>query len=125
MVPDRPSTRPRRETTAPPERHPRTDEGVVWRDVAPTALLDRLAVGVVVHEAGVAVYANQTALDLLGMQSKRLLGRAPLGRDWRVQREDGSDLPETEQPALVALRIGRPDWRPTRLGAHRRRPDRR
>jgi signal transduction histidine kinase/ActR/RegA family two-component response regulator len=56
----------------------------------------------------VAVYANQTALALLGMPPKRLLGRVPLGRDWRVQREDGSDLPESEQPALVALRNGKP-----------------
>jgi signal transduction histidine kinase/CheY-like chemotaxis protein len=56
----------------------------------------------------VVVYANQTALELLGMPPKRLLGRVPLGRDWRVQREDGSDLPESEQPALVALRTGKP-----------------
>jgi PAS domain S-box-containing protein len=107
-VPDRPSARPRRETTGPPERRPRSDEEAIWGGVAPTALLELLSVGIVVHEAGVVVYANQTALDLLGMPLKRLLGRAPLGRDWRVQREDGSDLPETEQPALVALRTGQP-----------------
>src|SRR5207245_2174944 len=84
-----PAARARREMAGSPERRPRSHEAAIWGGVAPTALLDLLAVGVVVHEGGVVVYANQTALELLGMPPKRLLGRVPLGRDWRVQREDG------------------------------------
>jgi len=73
------------------------------------ALYDAVACGVVVQDAaGVIIYANPAAQDLLGLSLDQLQGRDSLDPRWRATREDGSDLPGTEHPAMVALRTGQP-----------------
>jgi len=74
IVPDRPP-RPRRDTTGPPERRHRNPEEAIWGGVAPTALLDLLAVGVVVHEAG-DVRARTLVRVEEARESARLIRRA-------------------------------------------------
>jgi PAS domain S-box-containing protein len=109
IVRDRPPPRPRREVSSPAQAPAHAIPASIWRGDSPTSLVDHLTIGVLVHDdAGLVSYANQAALDLLGMPARRLIGRAPLGSDWRAQREDGTDLLETDQPALVALRTRRP-----------------
>ncbi|HEU4912227.1 MAG TPA: PAS domain S-box protein [Actinomycetes bacterium] len=68
-----------------------------------------MAEGVVLQDpAGRIVTANEAACSLLGLSMDDLMGRASVDPRWRAVREDGTDLPGEEQPAMVALRTGQP-----------------
>jgi PAS domain S-box-containing protein len=66
-------------------------------------------VGVVFQDAeGRITQANPAALSILGLTLEQLQGRTSLDPRWRSLREDGSDYPGEEHPAMVALRTGEP-----------------
>ena len=71
------------------------------------ALFTTMTQGVVYQNAeGVLIDANPTAERLLGITLEQMRGRSPRGPHWHAVREDGSDLPDAEHPAAVALRTG-------------------
>ena len=71
------------------------------------SVLASMAEGLVVHAAdGTVVDANPAAPGMLGMTREQLLGRTPMDPAWQAIREDGSQLPGSEHPAMVALRTG-------------------
>lgn len=71
-----------------------------WR-----ALMDALACGLVVQDAGGAIVdCNPTAERLLGLRRDQLLGLAPLDARWRALDGDGHALPVQAPAALLAQR---------------------
>ena len=65
--------------------------------------------GVVYHDlAGLLSAANPAACGLLGLELAQLLGKSLFDPMWRAIREDGSELPPEQHPAMEALRTGQP-----------------
>ncbi|MFO0581771.1 MAG: GAF domain-containing protein [Anaeromyxobacter sp.] len=65
--------------------------------------------GVVYHDAaGRVSAANPAACRVLGLEPDALMGRAPRPEGWRLLREDGTPLPEAEEPWRIALGTGLP-----------------
>ena len=56
---------------------------------------------------GKIIRANTAASTLLGLSMDQLLGRESFDPRWKAIREDGSDFPGDEHPAIVALRTGK------------------
>lgn len=61
--------------------------------------------------------ANRSAERILGMSADQLTGRTSMDPAWKAVREDGSDLPGSEHPTMVAMRTGRPVG-PFIMGVH-------
>lgn len=65
--------------------------------------------GVVYQDAqGRITDANPAAQRILGLSLSQMQGRLSIDPRWRTLREDGSDFPGDEHPAMVALRTGQP-----------------
>jgi two-component system CheB/CheR fusion protein len=75
------------------------------------ALFETMAQGVVYQDReGRIISANPAAERILGLTRDQLCGLTSLDPRWRAVREDGSDLPGEEHPAMVALQTGKPVW---------------
>jgi PAS domain S-box-containing protein len=73
------------------------------------SLIETMGEGLVVQAADGRIMAhNPAALRILGLTSDQLHGRSSTDPRWRSVREDGSDFPGSEHPAMVALRTGEP-----------------
>jgi PAS domain S-box-containing protein len=73
-------------------------------------LFETMAQGVVYHDSeGNIISANPAACRILGLSQEEFINRNPMSREWAVIREDGTDMPGADHPAMVALRTGRPD----------------
>ncbi len=71
--------------------------------------LDAITFGVVVHATSGRIMAhNAAAARLLGLSDHELMGLTSLDPRWQAIRDDGSELPGTEHPAMVTLRTGEP-----------------
>jgi PAS domain S-box-containing protein len=67
-----------------------------------------MACGVLIlGAAGEITDANEAAEEILGLGLDQMRARRPAVL-WEALREDGSPLPETDRPAMVALRTRRP-----------------
>lgn len=72
-------------------------------------IVDSLAEGIVLQAAdGSIVAANPSALRILGLDLDQMTGRTSLDPRWRAVRDDGSDFPGDQHPAMVTLRTGEP-----------------
>jgi PAS domain S-box-containing protein len=72
-------------------------------------LFESMAQGVVYQDAeGHIVAANRSAERILGLSLAQMQGRTSADPRRRALREDGSDFPGEEHPAVVALRSGSP-----------------
>jgi len=70
-------------------------------------LFETMIQGVVYQASdGRILSANPAAERILGLSLDQILGKTSLDPGWRSIREDGSDLPGEEHPAMVALRTG-------------------
>lgn len=70
-------------------------------------LLQNMAQGVFFHEcSGALIDVNPAALEMFGLTRDQFLGRTSLHPDWRVVKEDGTDLPPAQHPSMVALSTG-------------------
>ena len=49
------------------------------------------------------INGNASALRILGLTMDQILGKTPIHPQWRFVRDDGSDLPVEEYPAVLAL----------------------
>jgi len=71
-------------------------------------LFECMAQGVVYQDAlGNIQSVNAAAERILGLSLDQMKGRTSLHPDWKTIREDGSDFPGLEHPAMVALRTGK------------------
>lgn len=81
-------------------------------------LFETMAQGVVYQDAeGRIVSSNPAAERMLGLSKEELLQRTSLTPDWDTVREDGSPLPASETPSMIALRTGKP-FGPSTLGVY-------
>lgn len=68
-------------------------------------LFETVPQGVVYHDAdGRITSANAAAQRILGIRLGQLQGLKPMDPRWKSIREDGSDFPGAEHPAMVAAR---------------------
>ena len=82
------------------------------------ALWAALPTGVMVLAAdGTIADANRAAARLLGVSQAQMQGRETADPRWRAVREDGSDYPGHEMPALRTLASGQPLHNQT-MGVH-------
>ena len=73
------------------------------------SLFETLGQGVVYQDAaGRIIRANPAAQRILGLSLDQMQGRTFTDPSWRAVREDGSDFPGGEHPAMVALETGAP-----------------
>jgi two-component system cell cycle sensor histidine kinase/response regulator CckA len=69
----------------------------------------RIARGSVCQDTeGKIVSANAVAGQILGLSLEEMMGCTSSDPHWRAVREDGSELPGDQHPAMVALRTGHP-----------------
>lgn len=88
------------------------------RDEKLQRLYDTMAQGIVYQDAnGTIVSANPAAERMLGVSLKEMSHRSFLTPDWKTIREDGSPLPGSEHPSMIALRTGKP-FGPFTLGVY-------
>jgi PAS domain S-box-containing protein len=72
-------------------------------------LYETMAQGVAYQDAnGSIITANPSAERILGLPLCQMVGKTSMDCIWKSIREDGSDLPGDEHPAMVALRTGQP-----------------
>jgi len=73
------------------------------------ALFESMAQGVVYQDAdGRITEANPAAERILGLTIDQMTDRTSMDPRWKAVRENGSELPGSEHPAMVSLRTGRP-----------------
>lgn len=83
------------------------------------SLVAALAEGIVLQDAqGVIQASNERAEEILGLSLGQLQGLTSIDPCWRSIHEDGSPLPGTDHPAMVALRTGQP-CRNVVMGVHK------
>ncbi len=71
-------------------------------------LFETMAQGVVYQSAeGTIISANPAAEKILGLSPTHMQGRTSLDPGWKAIREDGSELPGEEHPAMQALKTGK------------------
>ena len=72
-------------------------------------LFETMTQGVVFQDAdGHITDANPAAQRILGLSLDQMQGRTSRDPRWKAVREDGSDFPGDEHPAMVALQTGEP-----------------
>ena len=72
-------------------------------------LFESMMQGVVYQEAsGSIIAANPSAERILGLTIDQMMGRTSVDPRWKSMREDGSDFPGEEHPAMIALQTGKP-----------------
>jgi len=68
-----------------------------------------MALGVVYQDSeGSIISANPAAERILGLSLDQMKGRTSVDPSWKSLREDGSEFPGEEHPAMVALRTSEP-----------------
>lgn len=73
------------------------------------AAYDAVACGIVVQDAtGAVIYANDAALEMLGLTFDQMRGLASPDPHWRAMREDDARFSDEEHPSMAALRTARP-----------------
>jgi PAS domain S-box-containing protein len=81
-------------------------------------LFEAMEQGVVYQDTeGRIVEVNPAAERILGLSRDQIMGRTSLDPCWKTLREDGSELPGEQHPAMITLRTGQP-VRNTVMGVH-------
>jgi PAS domain-containing protein len=71
--------------------------------------LEDLSTGIVVHDSDTTVvYANQSALDFLGLTMDEIQGKQAIDPYWHFLREDGKNMEVEELPVQRVLSTGKP-----------------
>lgn len=72
-------------------------------------LFENFSTGVVFHDPNTQVlFANSSALKLLGLTMDQILGKASTDPDWHFIHEDGSMLRVEEYPVMQVLKTQKP-----------------
>lgn len=81
-------------------------------------LFETVPQGIVYRDrTGAITAANPSAERILGLTLDQMQGRTSMHPAWRTLREDGTDLPGEEHPAMITLRTGDP-VRDVVMGVH-------
>jgi diguanylate cyclase (GGDEF)-like protein/PAS domain S-box-containing protein len=87
----------------------RTESALRASEETYRTLFETVAQGVVYQDtAGRITSANPAAQRILGLSLAQLQGRDSVDPRWHAMREDGSDFPGAQHPAMEALRTGQP-----------------
>ena len=79
------------------------------REATYRTLFETVPQGIVYHDRnGVITLANPAAQRILGLSLDQMRGLHAIDPRWGVVREDGSDLPDDELPAMRVLKTGLP-----------------
>ncbi len=71
-------------------------------------LFETMKLGVIYqNEFGEIISANPATENILGLTSAQMLGKKYTDLRIRSSREDGTNFPDNEQPAIIALRTGK------------------
>jgi len=72
-------------------------------------LFENMKQGVIYHEAdGQIAFANKAASEILGLTLEQLQGKTSFDPNWKSIREDGSEYPGEEHPAIITIKTGKP-----------------
>lgn len=72
-------------------------------------LFECMMQGVVYQDSsGMIIAANPSAERILGLTLDQMMGRTSVDPRWKSTKEDGSDFPGDQHPAMVALKTGKP-----------------
>jgi len=72
-------------------------------------LFESMEQGVVYQDiTGTIVEVNPAAERILGLSRDQIMGRTSLDPCWKTIREDGSELPGDQHPAMISLHTGQP-----------------
>lgn len=72
-------------------------------------LVETMKQGLILQrQGGEIIYANASALDILGMTLEQLLGRTSLDPSWHTIHEDGTPFPGETHPTMKSLLNGKP-----------------
>jgi PAS domain S-box-containing protein len=89
-------------------RRKRAEEALRESEEKYRQMFETMTIGVVYQDArGTIVSANPAAERILGLSLDQMMGRTSLHPEWKSIREDGTELPGPEHPAMVALRTGK------------------
>lgn|GEM_PF-4497866 len=70
-------------------------------------LFETMAHGVVYHAAdGEIISANPAAEEILGLSFDQMQGKTTMDPRWQMLEDDGTPVPGTDHPAMIALRTG-------------------
>jgi PAS domain S-box-containing protein len=87
------------------ERLKETQKILQFKNIA----IEMIFEGVVLQDkAGNIIEFNQAAPSLLNLTADQLLGKSSFDPSWRATREDGSNFPGREHPAMICLETGKP-----------------
>ncbi|WP_455209658.1 PAS domain-containing sensor histidine kinase [Kaarinaea lacus] len=90
------------------ERH-RAEQALREHDARLQTIVASMAEGVVVQDqSGFINSCNEAAEKILGLTQDQMMGRTSIDPRWAAIREDGSNFPGEEHPAMVTLRTGEP-----------------
>jgi len=71
------------------------------------SLFETMTQGVVYHAAdGTIISANPAAERILGLSFDQMHGKTSMDPRWEMIKEDGTEVPGTDHPAMIALRTG-------------------
>lgn len=77
------------------------------RSTFSVSAMENVSDGIVTQDAtGAIVYSNPAAQITLGLSADELEGRHSTDSDWQSVREDGTEFPGIDHPAMVCLRTG-------------------
>jgi len=72
------------------------------------SLYKSMSEGVILFNlSGTIIECNPAAESILGLKKNQIMGKGPVGTDWRVIHEDGSVFSPDEQPLSVTLSTGK------------------
>ncbi|MES9826135.1 MAG: diguanylate cyclase [Candidatus Thiodiazotropha endolucinida] len=72
-------------------------------------LFENMAQGAFYQRAdGTLLDINRAGLELFGITRNQFLGRTSMDPQWKVVREDGSEIPGEQHPSMQALHTGKP-----------------
>ncbi len=70
-------------------------------------LFETMSQGVIYHASnGEIISANPAAEKILGLSFDQMRGKTSMDPRWKMIKEDGSAVPGTEHPSMIALRTG-------------------
>lgn len=84
------------------------EEALRQSDQMQRTILSAMVEGVVFQGAdGAIINCNDSAEQILGLSRDQMMGLTSMDQRWRAIREDGSDYPGADHPAMVCLRTGK------------------
>lgn len=86
----------------------RTKEELAQQNIHFQTLFETMSLGVIYRtNNGRIMSANPAAEKILGLSFEQMRGKTSIDPRWKMIHEDGSEVPDEEHPAIVALRTGK------------------